>query len=80
MYCMWEIFGGGKYWRIWRIHGNLPNFYPPNVLVLPSKQLAKVSSPMFYHPKVKENVYLPIFCPSKYFPCTVNNVATCVTM
>ena len=32
-----EIFGGGKYWRIWRIRGNSPNFYPPNVLVVPPK-------------------------------------------
>ena len=31
------IFGGGKYWEIWQICGNFPNFYPPNVLVLPSK-------------------------------------------
>ena len=36
-YRTWEIFGWGKYWRIWQICGNLPNFYPPNVLVLPSK-------------------------------------------
>ena len=53
-----EIFGGGKYWRI---RGNSPNFYPPNVLVLPSKQLAKVSSPIFYHPKVEE------MCIRQYF-------------
>ena len=26
-----------KYWRIWRILGNSPNFYPPNVLVLQPK-------------------------------------------
>ena len=32
-----EIFGGGKYWQIWQIHADSPNFYPPNVLVLPSK-------------------------------------------
>ena len=46
-----EIFEGEKYWRI---RGNSPNFYPPNILVVPPKQLAKVSSPLFYHPNVKE--------------------------
>ena len=30
-YCTWENFGGGKFWQIWRIIGDLPNFYPPNI-------------------------------------------------
>ena len=67
IYCMREIFGGRKYWRIWQIRGNPPNFYPPNVLVLPSKYLAKVSSPIFYHPKVKKMCqYFPP--PKSIFP------------
>ena len=63
MYHTREIFGGGKYWRIWQIRGDLPNYYPSNVLVLPSKQLAKVSSPIFYHPKVKEMCIRQYFTP-----------------
>ena len=66
----------GNIWR-GKILANLancrdsPNFYPPNVLVLPSKQLAKVSSSIFYHPKVKEMCMRQYFTPSKYFPRTV---------
>ena len=42
-----EIFGGGKYWRIWRIRGNSPNFYPPNVLVDKIRKSLK-----FYPPNI----------------------------
>ena len=59
MYHKQEIFGGGKYWRIC---GNSPNFYPPNVLVLPYPHI-QLSSPIFYHPKVKEMCIRQNFTP-----------------
>ena len=49
--------------QIWQTRGNLPNFYPPNILVLPSNYLVKVSSPIFYHLKVKEMCIRQYFAP-----------------
>ena len=31
-YRTWENFGGEKYWWIWQMNHDLPNFYPPNIL------------------------------------------------
>ena len=46
-----ETFGGGKYWRI---RGNPPNFYPPNVAC---------KSKFAYHPKVKKMCIRQYFTP-----------------
>ena len=68
---MWEIFGGGKYWQIC---GNSSHFYPPNVLVLPSKIACKSKFANNYYftiQKLRKCVFTNIL-PLQIFPTDGN--------
>ena len=68
---MWENFGGGKFWRIWRMVGNSPKFSPPIFINARVFNKLPTDSPNFFLAKDFRAINSPKFSPSKIFPCTV---------
>ena len=65
---MWENFGVGKNWRIWRIEGHSPIFYPPMFLF-------RISFSYTYMRLIRQYFTLQLIQISafaKIFPRTVN--------
>ena len=71
IYCTWENFGGGKFWRIWRTTSNSPKFSPPifiNARVfneLPTNP-PNFSLPKTLEPLIRQNLPPPKFSHVRY--------------
>ena len=61
VYRMWENFGVGKNWRIWRIEGHSPMFFLGSVLAI-----RVAHSPIFYPPIDSDQRIRQCFTPPKF--------------
>ena len=65
-YRMWENFGVGKNWRIWRIEGHSPIFYPPMFLLGSVLAIHAAHSLIFYPPIDSDQRIRQCFTPPKF--------------